>query len=62
MVIEALQYARRSVDIKVVYVPILYPIANGEELVSSFRAEMAKHANVTMCILDHVSSMVRQDL
>lgn len=58
MVMEALQFTQRFVNLKIVYIPILYPVANEEELIESFRQEISKHEKIAMCIFDHVSSMV----
>jgi len=58
MVMEALQFTRRFIDVEVVYIPILYPLTSEEELIESFRQEIGRHEKVAMCILDHVSSMV----
>eukprot|EP01032_Pedospumella_encystans_P016744 gene16744-19093_t len=57
MVMEALQFTRRFVDLEIVYIPILYPLTSEEELIESFRQEISKYEKVTMCIFDHVSSM-----
>lgn len=59
MVMEALRFAKTKANISVVYINIQYPIASEEELISSFELELSKHEKVTMCIIDHVSSMVR---
>lgn len=60
MVKEALWVVSSKTPLRVVYIPIQYPIRSEEELVASFKAELDKYevGGVKLCIIDHVSSMV----
>ena len=59
MVTETLKFVQHlNKQITIACIPIAYPIAGQAEIVESFVLELAKHAQVRMCIIDHVSSQV----
>lgn len=63
MVKEALEVVKNRIAIKIVYIPISYPVESEQQIIESFESELAKHGGaesggVKLCIFDHVSSMV----
>jgi hypothetical protein len=63
MVKEALKVVQHKTPLRVVYIPIKYPVVSEQDLVATFEAELNKYTTadgggVKLCIFDHVSSMV----
>jgi hypothetical protein len=54
---------QHKTPLRVVYIPIKYPVVSEQDLIATFEAELNKYNNaagggVKLCIFDHVSSMV----
>ena len=58
MVVDTLAFHQRTTKIKVVSIPVVYPVTSEQAIIDSFVQELHKHEKVTMCVFDHVSSMV----
>lgn len=58
MVIDTLEYIKRTIGIIVISVPVLYPVLNETQIIDSFQNELDKHNKVTMCVYSHITSMV----
>jgi hypothetical protein len=58
MVVETLAVVQFDKKIRVVSIPIEYPVVDETKIVNSFIVELQRHDKVAFCIIDHVSSQV----
>ena len=59
MVKDVVRFQEHYQQIKLIEVPIYYPLATEQELIDDVKAALNNHPNVKMCIFSHISSMVK---
>ncbi len=62
MVTDTLEVLVKAIGIKIVLVPIQYPVTGESQLIDAFAVTLAENGAVRLCIFDHISSMVSESL